>query len=61
MADYMMMSSEELSLNTFIKENENGKYIKLKGDSATELETLDLHTFLEAIVPKRCYSLMGRY
>src|SRR5437667_8372563 len=54
MASYTMMSDEELGLNTYIKEDEHGKYIIFKGDGATESETLDLEdqpsAFQHAIV-----------
>ncbi|KAH0548029.1 hypothetical protein GP486_008229 [Trichoglossum hirsutum] len=36
MVGYTMMTGEELGLNTFIKEDENGKYITVKEDDATE-------------------------
>lgn len=39
---YTMMSDEELGLNTFIKEDDIGKWIMIKGEGKTKEERLDL-------------------
>ncbi|KAI9764729.1 MAG: hypothetical protein M1840_008121 [Geoglossum simile] len=42
MAGYTMMSDEELGLNTYIKEDEHGKYIMFKAEDKTKEEKLCL-------------------
>jgi Fungal protein kinase len=42
MAGYTMMSDEDLGMNTYIKEDEVGKYVMFKGEDTTEEEKLYL-------------------
>jgi hypothetical protein len=54
MTGYTMMNDEELGLNSYIKEDETGKYIMFKGEGRTEGEKLYLEdkpiAFQRAIV-----------
>src|SRR5881396_2897841 len=61
MAGYTMMSDEELSLNTYIKDDEHGKYVMFKGKDKTKEQRLYLEeepiAFQHAIVCRgtTCY------
>jgi hypothetical protein len=61
MAGYALMSDEELGINTYIKEDKDGKYIMFKGDDETKETKLYLDdrpiAFQRAIVCRgtTCY------